>query len=139
MRRLYVMLVVAVSAFMLGNLTSRRPPEPVIESNALPPTPFTEEELTHQFVRQKTWPMTMTLHIVGEKEWEAIRRSPEVIGFSTWYDGIGKCQIFIPEGAEIIALPQGNAGHGDAMWRFSADGDLLAHEILHCLRGNWHP
>jgi hypothetical protein len=45
------------------------------------------------------------------------------------------CTIVIPSGWMIWAIPD----DGYAKWAHSDDGDTLAHEMLHCLRGKWHP
>lgn len=47
------------------------------------------------------------------------------------------CEIVIPaDDAEIVYWP----GRGGAMWENSWDmGTMIAHEILHCYTGYWHP
>lgn len=44
------------------------------------------------------------------------------------------CEIVIPAGWWIDYV----APTAEARWRDTHSGDILAHEILHCLRGDWH-
>lgn len=44
------------------------------------------------------------------------------------------CRIVVHAGQSIVASPE----HSWAAWADPRDGDTLAHEILHCLRGSWH-
>lgn len=60
-------------------------------------------------------------------------RSPGTYAFT--YQLRTPCQIIMPSGIEIAGMT--------AHWPYASfvnplEGDVLAHEILHCLHGTWH-
>lgn len=88
----------------------------------------------------KMTPGEILLRIVPKREFEAAPENALVKGVASGLAGWtswqrNPCLITIPEGWEIDSLPD----RGYADWRSYDNSNTLAHEILHCLRGAWHP
>lgn len=87
------------------------------------------------------FPTDIHLRIVAAKDF---RRSKEVKMLTTTQDmsGVGAytminsnpCTIVIPDDFKIFVVAQ----KGDAWFDDTSTGDVIAHEILHCLYGGWH-
>lgn len=96
--------------------------------------PFTPFQLENSILVQTTWPAEIKLRIVDKSEIERLR--PNAYAFSYTYAAADHaCEIFIPDKMPIRFWP----AQSRAEWVDKFDGDTLAHEILHCLRGSWHP
>lgn len=77
-------------------------------------------------------PTTITLQILPREEFYRRASEPTVLGFAQ--PGLSPCTISIPEGWEVQFSP----GARYARWRNDNNGNTLAHEMLHCVRGHWH-
>jgi hypothetical protein len=97
------------------------------------PQELTAEERTARFLRQETFPAIMTIKIVDAETFK--RNNPNALAVS--FTTRSPCEIDIPAGWEIVFSPQ-LTGSNAAMWEDHRSGDIIAHEILHCLRGSWH-
>jgi hypothetical protein len=80
---------------------------------------------------------TITLTFLPRKEFDVL--SPSEDGFKTL--GVSfvyqdPCHIFIAlDDIKIVSEPD----VGRARWQNYIDGDNIAHELLHCYTGRWHP
>lgn len=97
------------------------------------PVAYSDKELGNKHFLQSTAPISMKLNIVDTQTWEKTRGDPNVAAYSQPYQNT--CVITIPEGWMIEVKPQDK----EARWLNPEHGHYLAHEILHCLRGGWHP
>lgn len=102
------------------------------------PVPLSADERSQDYLWQTTTPMDIRLRIVSKAEFQD--KDPlrsytkgEAAAF-TRIDQV-PCTIYIPEGWRILARSRS----GIAIWGDEEDADTLAHEILHCMRGAWHP
>ena len=114
-------------------------PAAVVE-RGFTPIPLTSIERASPIIRQVTVPMTVRLRILPRWEWE--QKHPEKDGIVTlavaryYDDGHTLCTIEMPDGDMIVAWPAA----ATAMWGGNREaGDRIAHELLHCIRGDWHP
>lgn len=92
---------------------------------------YSESERAQPALVDKTFSAQMTLHIVSPEE--ITKRNASAYALS--YTERQPCEIFIPTGQGIWVRP----AKKEAGWVNPIEGDVLAHEILHCLRGGWHP
>lgn len=98
---------------------------------AYPPAiELTSNERQQLRLEQPTFPKTITLRILSAEEIE--RRNSKAYALAVI--NARPCEIWIPSGQIIVANPHAKM----AFWKNSYHGDVLAHEILHCLRGGWH-
>ena len=95
------------------------------------PKELSDSERSQAVLYQETTPTVMTLRIVTKEEFYTTR-APNVWAVAQTYKV--PCQIIVQAGAMIVAHP----ADAEAHWADRDDGDTLAHEILHCLRGGWH-
>ena len=132
--RVWPVALAALSGLVLGVLAgsviqerhdARSDPAPAAVA------PLTADERKTDFVVQATVPTTITLRFVSREQFDR-ERPPDAAGFSVI--SAARCTITFPAGAGIIAVPS----QRQARWLDRWDGDALAHEILHCLRGAWH-
>lgn len=79
---------------------------------------------------QSIWPMQMRIEVVPKSEIE--KRGKNVLAFSQ--PTLNPCAIYIPDTWKIVF----NSKSGTASWYEPSNGDILAHEMLHCYRGFWH-
>jgi hypothetical protein len=95
------------------------------------PVEFTAEEKIGTRI-QPTFPMTFSVSIVPM---EYIKKTaPGADAFTYVGTRDAECRIYIPAGRGIVFTSLEKS----AAWQNRYDGDVLAHEILHCLRGHWH-
>lgn len=93
--------------------------------------PFSEFELRQPTVSIVTTPTKIELVIDSPENIKAA--VPNAYAYSSPLSR--PCKIVIPTGMLIIAQP----ARKKARWGDLDDDHTLAHEILHCLRGSWHP
>lgn len=79
-------------------------------------------------LEQRTIPMTVRLEIEDEQGFD-----PGVIAYTMPYKR--PCEIHLRAGMVIDSKPR----HWWADFRDPQSGEIIAHELLHCLRGTWHP
>lgn len=96
------------------------------------PLELTSEERAPGPRRQRTFQTEMRLRIASQEELELTSPVKEVIALSIIRRN--PCEIMIPEGWTI----EYDSSTGRARWTDRGQEDVLAHEILHCLRGAWH-
>jgi hypothetical protein len=89
------------------------------------------DQTSAQIYTATTVPVDIELRIMDHVEYEAAH--PGTLAVS--YPHRSTCRIVIPAGWSITFRPASKA----AVWDNSYNGAILAHEILHCLRGSWHP
>lgn len=96
------------------------------------PMPLTNTE-RHDvpFIVQPTEPLVMRLEIMEAGKFKKENPGDAAIA----YPHASPCTIVIPSGWMIEAVPEMSF----AQWQDDDNGNTLAHEILHCLRGSWHP
>lgn len=124
---LMMLLCVGMLGAVIGLAISDATREVAVRNN---PVEFSESEKAAAYLSQETSPVVMTLRILPRDEYRARHPGTDAIA----YTHRAPCQIEIPAGWKILAQPK----TGTAVWARSYDGDVLAHEILHCLRGGWH-
>lgn len=94
---------------------------------------LTEEQKATPILTQQLWPATITLRVVSEQQFAAERGDPRIIAFTR--ATLAPCVITIPDTWKIIFMSRDRV----ADFVDPTNGKTLAHEILHCYRGNWHP
>lgn len=136
---IFATCLVGLSVFLAGAavgaaLRSLAPPAPAvaIDPLAIDPVPLSAMELAGPMLIQETWPIAISLRIVDRATFDAQTDDERVVAFTRFKS---PCEIIMPAGWPIAAWPR----IGLARWVNRDDGDTLAHEILHCLRGTWHP
>jgi hypothetical protein len=99
------------------------------------PEPFSRAELMADAAHVRVTPGDMTLRVVPRKKFDedAGPTSLSLAAFTRINDN--PCTIVIPEGWQIDAVPS----RGEAHFADAYNDSVVAHEILHCLRGTWHP
>ena len=80
---------------------------------------------------QETEPMSVIVHFIDPAMIRK-RTGPLTISYATPYTN--PCEIFLPTGMKIIAVPR----QQHAYFARTEDDNSIAHEFLHCIRGNWH-
>lgn len=98
------------------------------------PEEFTAREKQAAVLTQPLWPLTMTLRVVSPEQFKRESPFPALAFSKPNYD---PCEITIPDTWSIVVSPS-NPYPGSAHWKDPIDGDILAHEVLHCYRGFWH-
>jgi len=100
------------------------------------PIEISEAERTAPYIQQPTVPMNVDLRILSPGQFDTEKISPNTTAWTnTFSDGSHRCQITLRAGAMIDANPSTRL----AFWHDRSDGDEIAHELLHCIRGSWHP
>ncbi len=97
------------------------------------PKELSDQERVQPFIRQATEPQTIVLRIIDPQQFKSEIGDPRTAAFSKSYRE--PCEITIPAGWIIVAIPS----RGIAFWADDRNAVILAHEILHCIRGSWHP
>lgn len=93
-------------------------------------------ELASRHYSARMTPATMTLRVVEARGFATEAAEGGVPGATAFTRYRREpCEISVPEGWLIEADPQ----RGRARFAVRENSDSLAHEILHCLRGAWHP
>lgn len=122
-------------ALVLAALTSITAIE-LANSGRSDPAPYSEDQLGVPSFRDALRPMTITLRIVSQRMFEAKRPTEKTLAFTITNIPGSRCEITIPVTmGEIVVYPAERV----ARWVGREAGDVLAHEILHCMRGGWHP
>lgn len=117
-----------VGGFIGAGVTSGFFVEPQLARNN--PTEFKSEELVGEtYVLTK--PLEMKLKILPLAEY--MKNHSRAAAYS--HPFTAPCEIIMPEGWWIKV----NFSDYQATWLIKDNGDTLAHEILHCLKGRWHP
>ncbi len=95
----------------------------------VPPREITAQEY-NGFV-QETEPMSI---IVRFRDPAEIRKetTPNTLSYALPY--AHPCEVVLPTGMKIYAFPR----KADANFGHDEDMHLIAHEFLHCIRGDWH-
>lgn len=96
------------------------------------PPELSEEERGSSLIVQRMTPMEIRLRVLARSDFDKERPSENTVAFS--YLHKNPCEIVLPEGYEIAAEPK----TGTAIFASRIDASVLAHEILHCVRGAWH-
>lgn len=94
-------------------------------------TELTEAERA-QPIHQAVPPIDIELRVLPIAEFMRERPTSGTVAFA--YTRRRPCRIVIPEGWRIWALSERKI----AFWDDRDSGNVLAHEILHCIRGSWH-
>ena len=105
---------------------------PYPSASPVSPKELTDSERASSYVLVRTFPMSIKLTIVPGEDIERYR-GRNVYAFSTPFKT--PCEIVMPAGQEIVLRP----ADGGAIWLSKWVSDTWAHEIAHCMRGNWHP
>ncbi len=121
-------------AFFIGvEMAAAMKPGTAFGSVASAQRELTPDELKEDFVYTRLERMDIELRIASPEDF-ALGAKSKLLVRAFAYDKLRPCRVVIPVGWEVWALPsQGRAG-----WVNEHDGDTVAHELLHCLRGNWH-
>lgn len=86
-------------------------------------------------------PMRIKLTVLPDLEFDAVRQNPQAEGFTRLGDSGRQCEIVLPvRTGSIHFIPGANySPHFDPHFGISNWGEMtLTHEILHCMRGQWH-
>ena len=132
--------IVAVGVFLLmamGGILGLGAAITVERSGYVAPVELSDTERHTLYLEEMTTPRTIKLRIADEAEFKdnlgSALRSHNVAAYAQF--GNDECKITIPSGWKIKFNPRS----GGARWVNDDNGNILAHEILHCLRGRWHP
>lgn len=136
MRSITIYFLACTIAYWAGALSTTPPTKTEPPQRRITPTLVTVTGA--QSV--KAYPLDIKLRIVNAKEFDnsynvaalKINQKMEGVGAYTIISN-NPCEIVIPDNFEIDVI----ASRGYA-WFSSDTGDILAHEILHCLYGAWH-
>lgn len=130
------MCVIYVSGVVLGYTWYSAPPTQFAR-NA--PIELTEFERNQKWIVRQTTPRVMILEIMAKEKFNAlgnvVRADAAGYGTKAFTKLYGRpCHIVIPEGWDYVVLP----ALGRASWSSPDNERTLAHEIAHCLIGDWH-
>lgn len=122
----YILPMAAVGIAVLAMILITREP-----SNVMPyaPTPLTEDQKTWKTVRVRVPTLDVSLKVTKR---EHLAQYGRVYGVTLL--NRTPCQIIVPEGWYIDAEP----ARGRAWFAEPDNASTLAHELLHCIAGNWH-
>lgn len=130
-------LAVIVSIFA-GAWTNHQLDQPVSVGRGAVIRELTSQERAAFLIHQETVPLTAILRIVPKAEFHATRSNLVKADASFYYDGHIPCTITIPDKWVIRANPSRGMAWFEDQGNDDFD-DVLAHELLHCIRGAWHP
>lgn len=120
---------------LLGGIEAGRLLDRYQHPSGSAPVELTAAERKEAVLIQQTVPMEIRLRVLSAADWERLGTGMKypLLGYSD----IDRhpCEIYIPAGWEFAFVPAA----GVAIWADPHNSDVLAHEILHCIRGKWHP
>jgi hypothetical protein len=90
------------------------------------------EELKADKLTVRVPPMAMRLVFANVEDFHKVA-DQRTLAFTE--SNIDPCEIVLPAGVEIEAT----LSTGRAWWTNDQYSDTIPHEILHCLKGSWHP
>jgi hypothetical protein len=136
--------MIALTAINVGCIahsawSNRTVSDPTVKFRAMPE--LTAEEKRKSSLLVPIGETTLVLKFVPPSEWrhydrleEKLQKDYVMVGFArVWRD---PCEIILPAGDHAIwAHPKS----GQARFDGEQLAKTLAHEILHCLKGTWHP
>lgn len=102
------------------------------------PTVLAADHLTENLVSVATEPGTIIIRILSRAEFAAmdpLAATSSLRAAAYTSATTNPCVIYLPEGWVIEA----NLSSGAAEWINTYNNIVIPHEILHCLRGPWHP
>jgi hypothetical protein len=111
-----------------------------------PPRELTAAERVSGSLSMTLPPMDVELRLATPEQWKLLLGdlAESMSGATYWIGGPfyqpGRpCRVFIPAAdAKVFFTPR--FGRADWDWAAgSVSGKTLAHELLHCARGGWHP
>ena len=133
MASLPVYLAALVIGFSIGTVIEAGRNASIYFKREAPP-------LQSKFVR--AYPMDIRLRIVSAEEFardvrvKHLKVTQQMSGIAAFTVlNTDPCLIVMPEGFKINVI----AREGKAWFNDDETGRVLAHEILHCLHGSWHP
>lgn len=129
---LVVLLSVLAGAWIHNQLNH---PEPIGRGAVV--VELTPRERAAHMIRQETVPLTAILRILPKAEFEASRNERTKGDAGFYYDGHAPCVITIPDKWMIRANPKQGKAWFEDQGNDDFD-DVIAHELLHCIRGDWH-
>lgn len=94
---------------------------------------LTAYERKQPMLQQAIPPMTFEVTILSHAEFAVKRSSEYVYAFTRMAEN--PCHIYLEEGKLIDFNP---SDQGSARWDDQMDADTSAHELLHCIDGQWH-
>jgi hypothetical protein len=101
----------------------------------IPPNPLNARQLLEQPLYQTMPAMSIILHVQSREQFYHENGSG-VAGYTRFaWLGHPECEITIPSDWVIEAW----ASRGYARFVDDANSSTLAHELLHCISGSWHP
>lgn len=96
-------------------------------------------ERQQPWLRERIPPMTATLRFLPRSQFDAIKKRPDTVAFSEYLESGGFCRLTLPvDASEIEVDPQGEGIVGDAEFTNPTIASKIAHELMHCIRGDWH-
>ncbi len=135
MSRILVLILAVACAWVNGYVvgdsmnkpTRREPPEFPAEQR------LSTEWRTARLTEQKVLLNFVSREKLAEISGSEIPEGQSAAGLTLY--GRNPCEIFLPDDWGVSYRP----GRGQATFNSREDSDTLAHEILHCLVGAWHP
>lgn len=98
-------------------------------SNAISPTPYTATQLSQHAIVDKTVATEIKLIVASKETIHSLDSSAFALAYSS-----KPCTIYIPTNMQIIVYPSMKKAEWVDQW----EGNVIAHEIMHCIRGRWH-
>jgi hypothetical protein len=144
----FVKTMIALTAFNVScigfnvwkDYRDSEPNEGPVKFRSMPT--MTEYEKAQPIMLTTIGETKIILRFVSHTEWqkydsglsEKLQKTHMLAGFAKiWRD---PCEIYLPADThDIISVPDRGQAHFDSLTFAST----LAHEILHCLKGRWHP
>lgn len=133
--RLLIWFAFAVSqVVILTDIFSTKSPAPLIGLRR--PLELTAvEKASQSLLEYAITPLHIVVDVVPPEEIKAT--APLAYAYTQPYKD--PCRIVLPAGMKIRFLPSSpTLERGFAFWSDPIDGDAIAHELLHCYRGDWH-
>lgn len=102
------------------------------------PVELTDAERTYFWVDVEVPAMDVELRTLSPERWAEVRKvleAPLLLGYASPPQEERPCRIVVPAGWRLRAYPK----LGRAEWADLRNAETLAHELIHCIRGRWHP
>lgn len=130
---LFPFILAAIVFMICGGVIGAALRDSIRWSDYAQPIELSETERSYREAIVETNPNVMILRIVDGAKFDEIKPTPNTIAFASI--STFPCEITIPAGYKIRFAPKEKT----ARFENQENANTVAHEILHCLRGSWHP
>lgn len=130
MRKIVVQLYLIAFGVLVGHHLNEWSDDKVSTAKVV----LTDEERLSPVLLARTFPTTFLVRIKSIEEIKSLRGEATANADALTFVTRDLCEIWLPSDQGIVFSPGKKAAH----WVRGEDGDVFAHELLHCLRGAWH-